>query len=1472
MNLNNLTNITSFKIYSGANISKCLQEWILLGSPDNSTWYQLHEQITPYTSRFGTIYPKVNGLTESFYINLQINTGGDILQMVKRFQVARNIADCSMFITSNAVYDVDGNPTYDACGNEIYAPGVTSINNTTGYFIQDNTPFITDSSGTDISGYQFIGGALNSYESQVSNVLNPIITAASTITNTFYNAFASSRTDTYAAVGKMNTTGFDCAAFNTYDTLRTYFTNTPSFTDTIFDSYPYSNAYIVSIQHFAIAGPNLIDVVFTTQSLTSNTGSGSITAGRSVTTGARYQLAVTQGFCDLAATFVSNILPFGPEIRNITNPIFNDYPNKDNILGSGDSINIVNSRALTYKDRLHQTEKMVSGTRTPDATLTAFTPLPTPIVPYDSLTGLRNIVATNLISGEVNTVEYLLNIGNNLPIGKKCYKVQYKSAGEVNKITAMTLGATSFANTLDPVNIDLYKTNFRTYFNSLYSRSQITKIYGSVIINGSILTLSVGIEYTKLDGTVDFTKIPNILEFGNQLYYNVVFKSDNSVLGFEPTTKPNGISEINNSDPLLGSSKNNYINNLLWKNIKFTPITENITLNYSIAQIECYNGTTKQYINSISLSGGNPTNFDLINLIDGKNVQAQNKLNVQYFSHTYTNGDIIANFTNGTLINGFSFMTAYSLQNPQQWIVSGSCDGVNYIQLYNQSSDYTSQLGQDTNGNLQYNSFYRTPILSFTGLANYNLPQPIIRTNVANPTYSIKAIKIRGVTNDMISYQLTNITFFNNNNVVGTVKTSQSDPNDSTQTLEYLFTMSNLTSGDPSNVKVFNYPVNTEFVINFDPDINLGYPNFNGLCFTTGPDVNKCLLKWDIQILNTDGTTDTWLPFLNQTTVYTDDTSLYPHYFCRTPIFYDDGQFNETTQPPIYKIDNWSISKVRLRPIYMYGPQNTNSFELSQVQFFLNNNQVNVTSTTNPDLVNRTITRTTHASDLNIYKGSYLDPATNTILFNFTTPIKFNGFSLMSGSSQFTCIQMWYLDVSYDGTNWITVYSNDTQPYNTDVYPSAYFRTPVIFIDRNINIDSPTKYYVVTGNPSDPANDGILFEVKVSYMFDYDFYIDFVTTDYNTNYYGELFTSNTIFDNTTYLSWANFFNASIISPKTTVNYRNIYPSITGGNTVQSQQLYLIKQNDNTPIYAVFENDDQYGRYYGRNTFISGAHPTTFNLYTNTQSQSGMVFDANMSITPEQIADWTPPTQSSTQGFRNPPNQYIHQFIFTTNKLFDMKFFHLIGINNKPIPKILYTIQKKNDRFFVIYLSAYIEVVGYIIITNLYSKEADSNNWNFYGLKKHDWILLDKQNNLAIPNERSKPLFFYFEKYRNDTKVRTVKALPPVVEEDNEENTPDVTIFKKYYITKINPFSKPVFKMYMYDDSRKIYLVFDEYDMNGRLVGKDLIIGFVIDKHTIKKPIMYQTMDGSYTPFDLSKKHIAFYWKKHIGLDLKFNKF
>jgi hypothetical protein len=249
---------------------------------------------------------------------------------------------------------------------------------------------------------------------------------------------------------------------------------------------------------------------------------------------------------------------------------------------------------------------------------------------------------------------------------------------------------------------------------------------------------------------------------------------------------------------------------------------------------------------------------------------------------------------------------------------------------------------------------------------------------------------------------------------------------------------------------------------------------------------------------------------------------------------------------------------------------------------------------------------------------------------------------------------------------------------------------------------------------------------------------------------------------------------------------------------------------------------------------------------------GILFNTNSIYYLDQISSWRPPI---AQGFTNYSSiNYIDKFLLVTNRTFNSKLFKLIGSDNKVIPKIFYTVES-NNRNIIVYLKIYVEIIGYTITTGLYSYLSDANSWKVYGMKKNKWILLDTQDNYNIPVERSYTLPpFYFNK------KSSVIA--------KNDSIPDIKIIEDYYIKKINPFGKAVFKQYMFDNNKTYYMVFDEYDNNRNIIDTDLIIGFVIVKGVVKKPVMYENQDGSFDAFNLKKKEMMAFWKKKIGLNLE----
>ena len=1403
-NLGAMNSITSFNIYS-LSYEKSIQQWLLEGSSDGTTWYTLHQQSIPYTSRSSPIYPSVNTYSSQFPILAQRNVGGDIVKMTKSFQVATIIDNCSYVITSNVT-------------DEGYTKGVTSSN---AFFIQDNTPYVEDTSGSDVSGFQFIGNLLGDYQSNIQSLYDPIISDSSNIMNKMSNAYKQTQSDTSIAVGKLNTLNFYSTKFNSYNSLRTYMSNSDNirFINTIFDGYSDSNSYMSNILRFDIVDSSNIDIIFNKVDLTGLTLTSLPTnyASRTTTAGARYTLAVTPGFLDLTATFVSNVTP--------TSNIFND-----------DYTNLNNSRAITYKDRLNQRAKLVAGIRIPLLDVTT-SPLQTDINEIERLTGLTSINTSNIIDSTTNKIEYMLSNNGTLPISKRNYIVQYVSINEVNSVIPATLDNTSFKANISVADIGTLISNFKTYFNELYVSNNdngypytsiMKKVYGYSIVS-NILYLSCGIEY-KVGDNIYYKKIPNIEEFKTELYYKVVFKTGNEVLAFEKTLSTTVGTLTDYTDTTLleigGTTedeiKNNYKKNILWTQIKFIPSAAlSDRSSYSISQIQFFNSalidkTKPIIVRSLSINGSIIDNFNLSLLIDGDNTRLMYKdnMNGRFFTHTYVGGEITATFKEATVVDGFSFMTGYSLTNPDKWVVQGTTDGLTWVELVKQDTAYIYSTGGK-------DSFYITPIFSFINNTPIALAQSGV--NTANPAATTPYTRLRITPrSSSLNYQLTNIRLFNNRSVAL--------PSLTTTGLSYLFDWQNLIKSNPMDVITYENVNNTPLIIQFTNPIS-----FNGISFVSGIDVNKCIITWTVEA-SQDG--NIWNIIHKEELPYSNDKTNYPHFFCRTPIFYSDSQIVETTQEKIYSTKNWPIRYVRFKPDYMYGPGRGSTFEVSHFDFFNSStNPLALTSSTNNNLLTN-ITSSTLPSQLTIFRGDYFDPSTNHIDFDFGSGKNFDGFSFMSGPNINNCVQLWKLEVSIDNNIWVTSHSTNNIAYTNNYYPSPYYRLPIIFFDKNNIFQERVKYYII-------ANSIIYnIEIYISRISDLH-YINFTTIDGLPDYSGILFRNNSAIAGNSYLS-LSAFNSSTFTAES-ISYASIYP-VSGQAPSPGSILYKLEIGSQ-PLLAVFNNT-----FAGVNGLIAyqeeiGSFPNTFNIYSNTTTESGVLFDTNSTYGLEQISR---PTTLVSQGFTNYSSiNYIDRFLLVTNRTFNSKLFKLIGSDNKVIPKIFYTVES-NGRNTIVYLKAYIEIIGYTIKTGLYSHLSDADSWKVYGMKKNEWILLNRQDNYDIPHERSYTLPpFYFS---------------AVVTKNSD--IPDIKIVEKYYKEKINPFGKAVFKKYMFDNNKTYYMVFDEYDNNRNLIDTDLIIGFVIVKGVVKKPVMYENPDGSFDAFNLKRREMMGFWKKKIGLNLE----
>ena len=229
-----------------------------------------------------------------------------------------------------------------------------------------------------------------------------------------------------------------------------------------------------------------------------------------------------------------------------------------------------------------------------------------------------------------------------------------------------------------------------------------------------------------------------------------------------------------------------------------------------------------------------------------------------------------------------------------------------------------------------------------------------------------------------------------------------------------------------------------------------------------------------------------------------------------------------------------------------------------------------------------------------------------------------------------------------------------------------------------------------------------------------------------------------------------------------------------------------------------------------------------------------------------------PAALSSSGFEDyvRPNEYkVKHILIESNNPFSVPI-QIYDMNDVPIA---YNATQR-DNGILLELYTITEIAGFSFVPGKY----DPVDWSIKGTKNgKDWIFNHKYKfNKYIDQS---PLFYF------NGSIKNIKAPKQEIQE-----TPkfDVKALQKYYKQKINPSIIPEYKKYMYAHD-VVYFLYDEYDLNKKLIATDLVIGYVLKEGKVKKSILYEDEDGNYSGFDLSKKAVQRFWDKHIMVELNF---
>ena len=807
------------------------------------------------------------------------------------FEVGQDIADCTYYITSNHGFN-------------------------TGYYIIDKVDYVQDSSGTDISGFSYVGNALYGFSNSVKNVFNPLINSASNSVSSMINTLAISRLNTYEALGKINVlTVNNCPTIN-YDTL-TQLLMKVDFIDSIFKSYPYFKNHISKILRAGISGSNTIDITYETIEITFNP----ITLGTSERNhnleGARFMISTTQQLCDFYPVFMCNISPFpSRNTLNLSNNTTYAYTNT-----ISHDINIGNPFDYSYK-----------------------------------VLDAQSIELSNIIAKDVNNYR-LSNIPAELDYwGYEVQPSYTQFSGKIIKtinsykridIDKFIFNITSWYST-QPVNYrDIgFEDTRETNENILYEigRNSIALFNQQYIRSKTILT--------NTDLAVYINK------YGAMISYNNIISSSNCRIG--DSNSPiytsnntyyftnNALTELRNKigirniyDYRIKPSSSLQLSNSFEAELIIYNNVSNLPINRTNIYVSGYYNNSKLYIlNALPLIFPTIQTSFIFEPVYVYDMALINTFR-NYFNSTYYNGSNypeISKIYNGKLNTDKTVtygVSVYYKTSSNTYNFSALPNDTRYVSLRYFNVQFYNRLTEF--GVLNVNE-----VTAPSNLSNINDTNPIIQSNynyfMSNLRF--KSFKLEGYSNSNNSYQLIQIELYHDSiykytNINNTysqstyVPPSDDDINfygyiydDVTNTYidttnnetvgtwdtlnyNYLTNNANVNHDNEDEVQVYEFDRNNN-IINIDLNSNI---NISGYSIASGDSESKCLTSWKLHG-SIDGSN---FFILNSVSNYSDSNN-YPSAYYRTPIF---SVYDNTSNIPLiqYPFHQKSIAQCGIDPL-----------------------------------------------------------------------------------------------------------------------------------------------------------------------------------------------------------------------------------------------------------------------------------------------------------------------------------------------------------------------------------------------------------------------------------------------------------------------------------------------------------------------------------------------------------------------------
>ena len=846
------------------------------------------------------------------YLVEYADSNGNSTQDSISFQIGQDIQSCQYYIGSNLGFG-------------------------TGYFIMDKTPYVEDTYGTDISGFQYVGNALTDFLSTVTTTINPMIITASNAANEMYNAFAEARIMTYNAMGRLNilNTLSNCPLLD-YNKFKELLFSNQRFVNTFFDSYPYIDSYMRQIIRFGITNFNTVEIVYYKDALDIDAEVYS-----TYTAGAIYSISVTPGYCDYTASFISDSTPIPPTQSNYLNFIYY-YPTVTNndyqyII---DDVNINNIYPIlninpTSKRTLSKIINYYIINSTQTYILNEY---------YTDNVNIYNISAYKIISD--NIIEYCVNFCSLSKLNLSAYNFTF---GYNNNITVTFSKVDTYFQDYNITNITISDYNISSdyiLFNNpiITSNSIDFMLDMSTLFNNNILEI---MDYTTPPNysPINFAD-PNIQKLAS--IYNVAKYIEGNTNMCEYY--------INNPSELLPFSKS-YIQVQYCYDNFFNPSSSNVDIIWVASatpsnslfrwtpnpEDQSLMDLTRNYYNSNYTSiNSNYSYSSFLGKIYSADLNNDNSLTYSA-SIFYINADnsyVLTELPNEYFFNNLLYFTVYFYKdtNPLDNIptiitkmsITNSINGTIvsdsnapitphynwFIQNLLYKSIIITPLGNDisyytdyiystvgshiSSGNIIIDYGYYIPQISglLTNDTSYEKNSDIYSYGWNNNSY-LKTFQLTQLQlyKNNIPINLTNIhnIMYNNNLSNSTLLLEKNlfDPIFNRNFSEYIFENKYFFSNElTSNITIYqsnyNTLVGTTYYSNYDYiyyrtniTINFNQPtSIDGFSFLAGNDHTKTLQEWVIK-----GTIDgiNWLTLHLQNSPYTN--SNYPSRFYQTPIF-----------------------------------------------------------------------------------------------------------------------------------------------------------------------------------------------------------------------------------------------------------------------------------------------------------------------------------------------------------------------------------------------------------------------------------------------------------------------------------------------------------------------------------------------------------------------------------------------------------